>query len=443
MSNAHLLKTKSFKKYLLLMVLALFPLLQVNSFAQDDMEKRVKELENKAKEESKLKISGYMQAQFTNLEINNFTAAPAPDASNFFKSSRNLFEARRARLGATYSNDLIGYKIEFEGVPGSSSNTFGVSVKDVYVDFKEPFTKFITLRAGLTRVTMGNEVMISSTEILSPELARVNTTLLPGERDIVAMLTVKAPTKHFLNPFTLNLQLVNGNGVYAGNVNTKNFVARLHYGNNFDNLRLGVGAATYQGSTYQGTRDVYTMDGSKFVVNSDSTNLGEYASRSYYQCELSAAFKSPAGTTSFLGEFWTGEHPAQLGTTSTPTTTSNAPIVPAPLYTGDTYIRPFNGIIATLSHEIPKTNLTVAVKYDMYDPNTNVSGDEIGVAESSTGVADISFNTLGCGLIFEPTKNLRFTLWYNAVTNETSTNVSGYNEDRRDNQLWLRMQIKF
>jgi hypothetical protein len=419
------------------MVLALFPLLQVNSFAQDDMEKRVKELENKAKEESKLKISGYMQAQFRNQENHDFREGG-------FKSSTNLFEGRRARLGATYSNDLIGYKIEFEGVPGSSSNQFGVSVKDVYVDFKDPFTKFITLRAGLTRVTMGNEITISSTEILSPELARVNTTLIPGERDIVAMLTVKAPAKHFLNPFTLNLQLLNGNGVYAGNTNKKNFVARLHYGNNFDNLKLGVGAGTYQGGTYQGTRNVYTMDGSKFVVNSDSTNLGEYASRSYYQCELSAALKSPAGTTSFLGEFWTGEHPGRRDTSLTP--------AQAGLYTGDTYIRPFNGIIATLSHEIPKTNLTVAVKYDMYDPNTNVSGDEIGAENSLTNAADISFNTLGCGLIFEPTKNLRFTLWYNMVTNETSTHLDGiatndkahnFKEDRKDNQLWLRMQIKF
>ena len=67
-----------------------------------------------------------------------------------------------------------------------------------------------------------------------------------------------------------------------------------------------------------------------------------------------------------------------------------------------------------ISHEIPKTNLALACKFDYYNPNTNVSGDEIGAKigteDSYTGVGDVAYTTISGGLIFTPTRHLRFSL---------------------------------
>ena len=113
--------------------------------------------------------------------------------------------------------------------------------------------------------------------------------------------------------------------------------------------------------------------------------------------------------------------------------------------TGDIYVRPFQGIIAQLGHTIPNTGLTIACKYDIYNPNTGVSGNDIGADGSFTGAADLTYHTIGAGLHYEPVRNLRFTLWYDMITNETTnaTTLPAFSEDRKDNILTLRMQIRF
>jgi len=426
MSKTHLLKTKLFKKHLLIMVLALLPFFQINAFAQDDLDKRVKELENKVKDASQLKFSGYGQFEYRNIERTSYSASPYP-------VSQNEFRIRRGRLKAEYKTDLLGAVLQIDATQG------GLAIRDAYFDFRMPFANFVTLRGGLTKVVMGTEILQSSSDRYAPERARVATTLVPGERDVAAMLTVQGPKGHVLNPFTLNLQLVNGAGIASQYANKKNFVARLSYANTFGDFKLGIGASTYQGGVYQPTNKVFKMDGSKFVPDTNAENRGQYASRSYIQGDLTLTYKSSAGSTFLGGEFWTGEQP---GTSSSSQSFSAVP-------TTDIYVRPFSGIIAQLGHQITNTGLTVAVKYDIYNPNTGVSGDEIGAANSNTTAADITHNTLGVGLIYEPVKNIRFTLWYDMITNETSdkllptSNDVGFINDRKDNILTLRMQVKF
>jgi phosphate-selective porin len=407
------------KKHLLMMVLALLPFFQINTFAQDDIDKRVKDLENKVKDASQLKLSGYGQFEYRNIE-KSYSVSPYP-------ASQNEFRVRRGRLKAEYKTDLLGAVIQIDATQG------GLSIKDAYLDFRMPFANFVTLRGGLTKVVVGHEILQSSSDRYAPERARVATTLVPSERDVAALLTIQGPKNHILNPFTLNLQLVNGAGIANGYANTKNFVARLSYANTFGDFKLGIGASTYQGGAYQPTSKVFTMDGSKFTVDDNADNVGQYASRTYYEGDLTLTYKSSAGSTFLAGEFWGGEQP---GTSSSSTSFGAAP-------TTDIYVRPFSGIIAQLGHQITNTGLTVAVKYDIYNPNTAVSGDEIGATDSYTTAGDIAYNTFGAGLIYEPVKNLRFTLWYDMITNETSNALSGYQEDKKDNILTLRMQVKF
>ena len=87
------------------------------------------------------------------------------------------------------------------------------------------------------------------------------------------------------------------------------------------------------------------------------------------------------------------------------------------------------------------------VKYDWYDPNTEIEGDAIGKAVTSnavkTNATDLKFSTLGLGLAYRWDANVKLTAYYDLVSNETSANLSGYTKDVKDNVFTIRMQVKF
>ncbi|MEI9959073.1 MAG: hypothetical protein WDM90_22795 [Ferruginibacter sp.] len=70
--------------------------------------------------------------------------------------------------------------------------------------------------------------------------------------------------------------------------------------------------------------------------------------------------------------------------------------------------------MAALRHQI-------GIKYDWYDPNTDVKKDEIGKGGNKLNAADIKFTTLGFGYIFYMTENAKLMLWYDRITNEKNT----------------------
>jgi hypothetical protein len=91
--------------------------------------------------------------------------------------------------------------------------------------------------------------------------------------------------------------------------------------------------------------------------------------------------------------------------------------------------------------------LQLIVKYDWYDPNTDVSGDEIGKAVKAgfkpTNATDIKYQTLGLGLAYRWDANVKITAYYDNIKNETSNNLSGFTKDIPDDLFTLRVQVKF
>ena len=84
------------------------------------------------------------------------------------------------------------------------------------------------------------------------------------------------------------------------------------------------------------------------------------------------------------------------------------------------------------------------VKYDSYDPNTDVNGDQIGqVAAAKLGTGDLKYTTIGLGLVHYWDDNVKFTFYYDSVSNETTRNIAAFTEDLRDNVFTFRMQYKF
>ena len=175
------------------------------------------------------------------------------------------------------------------------------------------------------------------------------------------------------------------------------------------------------------------------------------------------------GITTLRAEYIQGVQPSTSGTTVSPsapfTTTVNTTIlvkdtsgVMQTIVTGttnvasDLYKRNFNGAYFYFLQNIGNLPLQAIIKYDWYDPNTDVKGDEIGkkVSADATGNAvkatnatDIRFDTWGFGLAYRWDANVKFTGYYDLVKNETSQNLVGYTKDLHDNLFTLRMQIKF
>ncbi len=94
-----------------------------------------------------------------------------------------------------------------------------------------------------------------------------------------------------------------------------------------------------------------------------------------------------------------------------------------------------------LVQSIGKLPLSLAVKYDAFDPNIKLSGNEAGL--NSTGFADLKQSTVGLGLLWEITKSIRLQAYYELNRNEASQNVAGYEADRKDDVFTLRLQYKF
>lgn len=81
------------------------------------------------------------------------------------------------------------------------------------------------------------------------------------------------------------------------------------------------------------------------------------------------------------------------------------------------------------------------LKYDWYDPNTEVAGNEIGLNHTAAG--DVAQNTLGFGMLWRVNTSLRLQAYYEINKNETTENVSNYVADRKDDVFTLRLQYKF
>ena len=80
------------------------------------------------------------------------------------------------------------------------------------------------------------------------------------------------------------------------------------------------------------------------------------------------------------------------------------------------------------------------MKYDWYNPNTKISGT-LGLNNTNKG--DISYNTLGLGMLWHANKNIRLQAYYEFVKNETSQNLQVMKQIGRTTIFTLRLQYKF
>jgi len=388
---------------------------------------------------AKIKLSGYIQSQFQLAENDGISSM---SGGSFPAGNHQRFSIRRGRLKVNYVNNSTQYVLQMDVTQG------GVGIKDAYMSYTFPWDKKDwTLTTGAFDRPFGFEISYSSSTRESPERSRMYQVLFPGERDL-GMKIEYAPESGPLSFLRGKVGVFNGMGVTAvENDNNKDIIGRLGVTLPFyaQNMALDAGVSTYMGKVRNADKYLYTVEGAanKWTVDSTDVNKNTYFDRTYMGFDAQYYADLPViGGLSFRTEFISGDQPSLKG--------SNTFYNPSGL-TGEAtalYQRQFSGYYVNYIQNVGLMDQFV-LKYDSFDPNTEVAGDDIGATGNNSGTADIQYNTLGLGWVHHMDGNVKLVVYYDMPANEkvnsavTSASLLPFKEDVKDNVLTVRMQYKF
>jgi hypothetical protein len=399
---------------------------------------------------SKIKVSGYIQAQYQVADVMNVLSL------NGFKSPgvRQAFLIKRGRLKTTYDAGLCQYVLEIDATQD------GVGLKDAYASFKEPWMKTLGLTIGSQDRPFGYEVGYSSSMLESPERSRIIGNLFPKEKDLGAMLEF-AQDEGALSFLNVKAGVFNGmTNILNENDDNKDIIGRLGVKLPFQDIGLDVdgGVSGYAGKvtdndsnkTTGGT--AYTMDAGSHSWVAATGQKGKTFDRQYYGADLQLFYATPyIGGTCVKGEYIQGKQPS----TSTGSDFYNdadpktAPVLSA------LYNREFSGYYVYFIQNIDPASLQLVVKYDSWDPNTKVNAADFTNTTTTLNAGDIAYTTLGFGLLYYVpwASNIRCMLFYEMPKNEKLTNLTtgasllkyavNNTSGTNLNLLTFRVQVKF
>lgn len=406
----------------------------------DEMTNRISDLENENLKRSNLKFTGYIQGQFQVADSNGINSYAA---GNFAAATDKRFMIRRGRVKMDYNRLSEEGDIMTQMVVQIDYSQSGVVLRDAYACILEPNTKWIGLKVGAMDKPFSYELTYSSSVRETPERGRMSQILFPGEKDLGAQIFITPNKTSRYRFFKLEVGMYNGTGVLNNDYDKfKDLVSRLSFFKNNKNetVRYSGGMSYYNGGHKNGSKyiDELLTDGSGnhywSVKDSASINIDQKAKQIYYGADAQVSFNWKGGLTTLRAEYVQG--------TQGGTATSSA--TPRDVVTGPTYQRNFNGAYFYFVHNIMNSKHNVVVKYDWYDPNTDVTEKEIGKVTGSNTLTsgDIKYSTLGLGYFFNFDQNWKFYAYYDMVKND-ATKLANYGTDLKDNVLTLRVVYKF
>lgn len=401
-------------------------------FIRDTLRPFLKRLEN-------LHVSGYIQPQF---QVAQQKGAPSYNGGNFSKFSNNRFMLRRARIKFDYilpHGETHIPKLLFTFQVDATER--GVNVRDMFIRLYEPKSQNFSLTTGIFARPFGNELTLSSAYRETPERGRMSQILMPTERDLGAMITYESQKQGRKVPsIKWSAGLFNGQGLTgtADFDSFKDLISRVTLKPMPLSKKIMVsgGLSLLYGGWHQATKYRYRMGAvngaSVFIVDSSEQNIGAKAPRHYYGADVQLIKKARRGKTEVRAEYWMGKQPG------TETGTAN----PGTLPEGPTYIRNFDGAFLYFLQNIVNEKWELMVKYDWYDPNTNVKTADIGKPATNLSAGEIKFSTLGVGVTRYINSNVKVLLYYDRVKNE-KTSLTGFAGDIKDNILTCRVHVSF
>lgn len=406
------------------------------AFIKDTVRPFLKKFEN-------IRITGYMQPQF---QVVSADGASTYGGGNFATFSKSRFMLRRARLKVDYLLQSTHHYPQGLFTFQVDATERGVIVRDMFIRLFETKSNVLSITTGFFARPFGFEVNLGSSYRESPERGRMSQILMPGERDLGAMISFEPQDKkNKYYHLKLDAGFFNGQGA-SGTTDFdshKDFITRFSVKPyTVGKAELSGGLSLLLGGWKNGTKFVYKSGVSSggdqiFVVDSSLSNLGKSSPRHYYGGDFQIRFKHRKGETELRAEHWFGTQPGTANSTTNPGSLPNSNGTPLP-----TYVRHFNGGFFYILQHIGSSRHQLILKYDWYDPNTRVSGEQIGKAATNLNAADISYATLGFGYTYYLNAQTKLVLYYDLVHNE-STLLSGATADQKDNLFTTRLQFRF
>lgn len=433
------------KIYSLLFALLYGGLFLAQNTTNDSLTKAVKQLSTDLSQLKNLKVTGWVQAQY---QWTQTPGAKTFDGGDFITNSNNRFMIRRGRFKLTYTNGLV------QSVVQINATERGVNLVEYYGKLTNPWMKSISITAGVMNRPFGFEIQQSSADRETPERARFTQILLPNERDLGGMISFQPEKGKKLYGLKVDAGLYDGTGIAVpgtGSLNSagvvefdqyKDVIGRAQYKRAAfkEKVNFGLGVSSYYGGNMYQNNKVYTMaadnNGQAIWAMQDTTQQsfkGTRSPRRYFGADAQFSVKSKLGTTTLRGEYITGVQSGQIDDTRSPLALPSKQ---------DTYIRNFNGAYAYFVQRIAKTKHEVALKYEWYDPNTQVNQATLNTTTGFTK-AELKYTMFGLGYNYYINDNCKLMIYYNLVRNEKAPNIAGYEQDLKDDVFTLRMQFRF
>jgi hypothetical protein len=353
---------------------------------------------------NKIKVSGYIQAQWekygTDVEKSN--------------GYNNSFYIRRARIKFTYE-PADGIKFVLQ----PDLSTGNLALKDAYAVVNIPKMKNWTLWAGQMNRT-NYEVEYSSSQREVMERSRVIRSIYPGEREVGVKLEYTGTTI----PLKFQLMAMNGNftGTQQKDVDSgKDLMGRLVYSIKLPGAGIGIdfGPNGYFGRNLSKTNKYFkNSNGSLDSLKSAWTNMD----KKWIGGEIQI-FADILGGTALKAEYMSGIN-------STPSSVA-ANATRAQMLASPSLYNNFSGYYLYFIKNIGPRNQFVA-RYDYYDPNTKLSADAAGNS--------IYYKTWDLAWQHYLNDNIRISLQYELPKNEINASNP---VDKKDNMFTLRVQAKF
>lgn len=380
-----------------------------------------------------LQLSGYMHPQFQVIQQKGAETYNGGDFSEF-SDNRFMFRRARVRFDFLHENHLSQPVVQI--VMQLDGTERGVNIRDFWGRYFENKLELFSFTVGMFARPFGHEVNYSSQVREVPERGRMSQILMKTERDLGAMITFK-PRKadHPLRNFQYDLGVFNGQGMISENEydSYKDIISRITYKNIelAKDLQLNLGASVLFGGIMQPSKYSYRSKDEKYIIDSSLHNFGRKSPRTYYGADAQLVLKHQWGKTELRAEYWKGQQSAYRESSETPEDLIAAPF----------FVRDFDGAFIYFLQNIGNSKHQIGVRYDFYDPNTDVEGDDI-VENNIFSAADIRYDTWTFGYNYYINQHFKLMLWYDIPKNE-KTQLTKYKNDLKDNVFTFRIQYTF
>ncbi|MBQ9253604.1 MAG: hypothetical protein IJ180_02395 [Bacteroidales bacterium] len=364
------------------------------------------------------KFIGYIQSQveFAGIDGSTFTGS----AYDENRDGDDFYTRAGVRRGL----------LHFEFTKGKGKGVFEANIREagflpLLAYWEVTPYDWLSFRGGLMSVGYGHEIEYSSSNMETMERSLMARKLFPQEHDFGFTATVKYPFNDKRNSLKLSLSAMSGNAINKWVDPIPNFLSHLKYDYKDASTSWGVGLSYYEGRTNNADNVWYEVKDN--VWQPKDVEKNKRNARRYFGAEFQYNTQTSWGRTSLRGECSMGKQPSRESNFASQQDNSyniNTPF---------SYDRKFFGAFVVYTQQIVKTPLSVVLKYQYLNQNTDIASDKV------QNVADITYNNIGIGLMYQFNDQIRLHCLYDIYKNKSND----YIKDLNDNILMVRLQYKF